>query len=391
MRLRTPRKLFCPSWTFEDFAELEVLDNVQSPLVMKGLYGKRNARGRQGALRKYAGRMGEHTERAVIKALEWLRIHQHTDGSWGENHKYGMTGLGLLTFLAHGETPTSKKYGYTVEKAIRWLVDNQGGEGFFTENAYEHGIATYAVSEAYGLTQIPSLRDTMNRAVGVIVDGQQPGGGWDYKFAQGARRDTSVSGWQIQALKAAKIALADDLEGINLALKKAIVDLKKIQADSGKFGYSLDPGEGSVGMTGIGVLCMQLLGYAKDPACGRGLRHLNNNVHDVVWLYPGEEGSGGHDLYGWYYITQAKFHYGKGWKAWNTQFAKAFTLAQNEDGSWDAPGSEASHGRVYSTTLAALTLQVYYRLLPTYQQGAVEAVETFEEDEGEEEELVEVT
>ena len=55
---------------------------------------------------------------------------------------------------------------------------------------------------------------------------------------------------------------------------------------------------------------------------------------------------------------------------------------QNEDGSWtsagdnrtDSTGKEIDLGPVYSTTLAALTLQVYYRFLPTYKPIAVEPV-----------------
>ena len=369
-----------------DFAALEVIDAVQSPLVMRGLYAGRSASGRRGALNRHAGKWAEHTERAVIRALEWLRENQKEDGSWDEGNKHAMTGLGLLTFLAHGETPTSERYGPTVEKAIRWLVNNQDEQGRLSGNVYEHGIATYAVSEAYGLTQIPSLREAMNKGVSVIIDGQQPGGGWDYGYAQTPRRDTSVTGWQVQALKAAKIANADDMSRIDTALRKSVADLKKVQKDStGRFGYSNDPGSGSIGMTGVGVLCMQLLGFADDPACRKGIDYLNAQDLPVEWVKEG----GGHDLYGWYYITQAKFHHGKKWKEWNNAFAKAFTRSQNEDGSWLAPGEEASRGKVYGTTFAALTLQVYYRLLPTYQQKAVEEV-NYSVEEEDEEDLVEV-
>jgi hypothetical protein len=47
---------------------------------------------------------------------------------------------------------------------------------------------------------------------------------------------------------------------------------------------------------------------------------------------------------------------------------------QLPDGHWDAPppGREDAYGPVYCTTLAALTLQVYYRGLPTYQAKAVQ-------------------
>ena len=153
-----------------DFAALDMLDDVQSPLVMSGLYAARSDQGRNDALRKYAGGVAKYTEVAVLKALEWLKEHQETDGSWDlikrsnlnkETGNAAMTGLGLLTFLAHGETPTSERYGETVEKAIRYLVSSQQADGGFTRlrsgpDVYAHAIATYAVSEAYGLTQIPA-------------------------------------------------------------------------------------------------------------------------------------------------------------------------------------------------------------------------------------------
>ena len=98
-----------------------------------------------------------------------------------------------------------------------------------------------------------------------------------------------------------------------------------------------------------------------------------------------------HALYGWYYVTQAKFHQGgKTWNNWNSEFARLYTRKQNEDGSWTSPAEdeEGPYGPVYSTTLAALTLQVYYRLLPTYQAEAVAPAEA--EDLEEEEDLIRV-
>lgn len=371
-----------------DFAALEMVDSVQSPLTIKGIYAGRSDAGRVGGLKR-AGRWAKYTEAAVLRALEWLKQNQNADGSWDTKDQSAMTGLGLLTFLAHGETPTSEAYGATVEAAIRYLVDTQGADGLWPHSGshvvYGHGIATYAVSEAFGLTQIPSLEDCMNRSVEVIVDGQQSGGGWDYSYKKTPRRDTSVSGWQIQALKAAYIANCT-VPGVKKALDRSINDLKTSQNSVGRLGYSNEPGQGSIGLTGVGALCMQLLGYADTSACKEAMDYLNNQDLDVDW-----DVEGNWALYGWYYITQAKFHDGKDFSSWNTKFAKAYTRNQNEDGSWTPPGDEAKQGVVYGTTLAALTLQVYYRLLPTYQQEAVETRPIEEVDDDEEDDLIEVS
>jgi Prenyltransferase and squalene oxidase repeat len=363
-----------------DLADLNVISDAKSPLVMKGLYEGRSASGRSRGLGG-AGKYAKDVEMSVNKALEWLKNNQEADGSWGPGNKEAMTGLAVLTFLANGETPSSEKYGATVEKGIKFLVSLQekngggkfsgwtpGGEGG-QPNSYAHGIATYAVSEAYGLTRIPSLKKVMEDAVAVILSGQQPGGSWDYGFRKTARRDASVAGWQIQALKAALIAGATN-PGIKEAIHLAVEDLKKHQhAESGMFAYSA-PDRGKLSITGVSVLCLEMAGEGKDSSTKRGLQALKEA--DIDWQKPMEW-----PMYSWYYITQAKFHAGGGdWDLWNQKFAREIIRNQNDDGSWTTAGknmdeknhgNELSYGNVYSTTLAALTLQVYYRFLPSYK------------------------
>jgi hypothetical protein len=368
-----------------DLNALAVVNDVQSPLVMKGLYGNRSAAGREAALAGGAGKYGKYTEAAVVKALEWLKRKQAADGSWGPN-KVAMTGLAILTYLAHGETTSSEKYGQTVEKAIRFLVSQQNEAGEFLDvknnpGPYAHGIATYAICEAYGLTRIPSLKPVMERAIGVIVAGQQAKGGWNYAYDKGSRRDTSVAGWQIQALKSAYIAGSDN-PSIKGALEKAAEDLKSAQdTATGEFYYTDRSSHHTDSITAIGALCLQLIGHAKDKETKMSLDALRDADCDWGKAPPWS-------LYAWYYITQAKFHSGgPGWTAWNSKFAKELTENQNEDGSWTSPsghhpeGKETNNGPVYSTTLAALTLQVYYRFLPTYKPIAVESEEADDADD----------
>lgn len=378
-----------------DYAAMDMVDSVQSPLVMKGLFAGRSSGGRAAALGAYGGEWAKYTEAAVLRALEWLKNHQLPDGSWGggangtENrNKAAMTGLGILTFLAHGETTSSEKYGPTVEKAIRFLVSQQAENGEFVKvvdpeakgvdnaPAYAHAIATYAISEAYGMTRIPSLKPVMEKAVDVILKGQQAGGGWDYGYRKTARRDTSVSGWHIQALKAAYIGGAEN-PGIKESMDKALVDLKSaFHAESGHFNYTDSGRRDSI--TAVAVLCFQLTGHAEEKESRAGVQTLSGTSCD--WQKPLDW-----PMYAWYYITQTKFHVGgQTWSGWNAKFARQFVRNQNEDGSWTSAGknlgegshgNEMSYGPVYSTTLAALTLQVYYRFLPTYKAVAVEPVD----------------
>lgn len=358
-----------------DFSGFDVVSDASSPLVMKGLYEGRSSGGRGGALAKYGGAHGRATESAVIKALEWLKNHQNPNGSWGPN-TVAMTGLGLLTFLAHGETTGSKMYGHVVRKAIDYLCsqqkdDGQFGAAYSQPGVYAHAIAAYAIAEAYGLCRIPDLKPRMEKSIGIIVKGQQPGGLWDYEYKKAERRDLSVSGWQVQALKAANINGAE-VPGLHEAIDKAMTGVKSMQgADSGRFGYS-DAGKGSDGVTGVGVLSLQLGGKAKDRETALGVKAMAE--FDCDWKNPTKW-----PMYAWYYITQAKFQAGGGtWNNWNSKFAPVLTKNQADDGHWDSPvgagaeNEETKQGPVYSTCLAALTLQVYYRFLPTYAPVKVE-------------------
>ena len=384
-----------------DFAELDVVESVKSPLVMKGLYANRNAGGRKAALGAHGG--SQRTEAAVLRALEWLKNHQLSDGSWGKNAKgggnrsqrVGYTGLGLLAFLAHGEMPGSGRYSKTIEKAIRFLVDGQDDTGGFSavktghEGVYAHGIATYAISEAYGMTKIPNLRSAMNRAVERIIEGQQSGGGFDYSYKDEGRRDTGVCGWNIQAMKAAKVA-GCNVSGLQASLDKALDDLRSVQSEAtGKFSYS-QKGAGNDNNTAIAVLCLQLTGHDESAEAKKGLAALKDSP--VIWDL---DESAAWIIYGWYYITQAKFHEGGGdWKKWNREFSSALVRNQSEDGSWTSPGRAEGARQTYSTTLAALSLQVYYRHLPSYKkddkgaQGAASADD--DSDDEDEESLIEV-
>ena len=61
-------------------------------------------------------------EEAVLKGLRWLKTNQSPDGSWGKP-PVGMTGLVLLAYFGHCETPASDEFGDSCLKGIVYLVD----------------------------------------------------------------------------------------------------------------------------------------------------------------------------------------------------------------------------------------------------------------------------
>ena len=295
-----------------------------------------------------------------------------------------MTGLALLTYLAHGERQDSASYGETVQKGVQYLMEvgrkNNGKLG--TQNLeYQHAIATYALAENYALTQIGDLLDVLEKSVNIITISQAPNGSWDYGYNSKGREDpkrpggdTSIAGWNVQALKAAKLS-GVKVQGIDASMQKALGFMRTIYDDKSKrFGYAVK-GSGGPGLIGVGLLCMEFLG-AGDSKEARGALSTTRDLK-CEWAR-----ANGRKSYDWYYLTQALFQAGGSyWIGWNRQFRDEIIRHQKADGSWPPPGGETSNPEgekndwvsnpkdrpVYHTTLLCMMLEVYYRFLPTFK------------------------
>ena len=361
--------------------------NVKSKLVLPGLCpgGVRTATGRNDTLIGGPGWGGKDTEEAVMRTLRWLKKTQAEDGSWPKN-RIAMTGLAVLTFLAHSETPgRSEEFGATVQKAIEFLLAQQKPDGRFMGvdgNDYSHPIATYALCEAYGMTLNPNILEVVKNALVPIVNGQHPSGGWTYQMNPGQekddagresgkyRDDTSYMGWCVQALKAARLAQVNVPHlDLDKACKLAVRGFKGNAAPGGGFGYT-SPGTG--GLTSVGTLCLQLLGAsdARETKLSSDLMapwkpsfaDKANGIGDSLQYY-------------YYYATQSKFHFGgPRWENWNKEMKAVYVTAQKIeknaiqdtkgrdcDIGWWENGDTHTDRPVMDTCLAALQLMVYYR------------------------------
>ena len=158
-----------------DFSDALDIKANDTPLKISALYEGRSTIGRMNALKKAGG--NQKTESAVLRALRWLKKTQNENGSWtaDKNYSDAITGLCLLAYLAHGETPTSEEFGITVQKSMQFLADrvnaNALPHGTVNEKnhyPYVNGIVAYALAEAYGMTKIPFLRPPMEAAVGIF-------------------------------------------------------------------------------------------------------------------------------------------------------------------------------------------------------------------------------
>ena len=408
---RTPRDVLSDVIGFSDPAEfthlgdsqpftpqlapVDAVANIRSPKIMPNIYG-RDRPGTPGGIGGKPPPGGvTPEERAVWRTLRWLKKCQESDGCWttgsggypqAEHNgaPAAMTGLAVLTYLAHNELPDDEEFGPTVERALRWLMDRMGPDGRIGDrkdnNNYGLPISAYALSEAYGMTRIPMIRDAAARAISAVVKGQNSGLLWNYDcHAAPDRNDLSYSSWCIQALKAAHMA-GLEVEGLQDATKKAIEGLKLNWAQnfdgSGSFTYTRDSKDATK-LSCAGVLSMQFLGAGKEPRVRQAMAGMQDATCN--WGAPW----GGNPLYYWYYYTQCRFQANDNWKAWDAQYRpqmcrsqivipKAILDTQGklvDIGYWKNPSnSELCKAYVYNTTLCALTLTVPYRYLPTYKQ-----------------------
>ena len=355
---------------------------------VNSMYANRmNNQMRTSSIARYGGgaTKADQLEGGVYRALNWLQQHQSEDGSWGAAYRPAMTGLSLLAMLAHGETQTSKQYGETVQKGVQWLMDQgRKNKNVFSNQhpEYQHAIATYALSEDYALTQIGDLLTVLEGAVDKIVASQCDSGAWNYGYNKAVTDerpfggDLSISGWNIQALKAAKNAGVHS-KGLDEAMRKALDFCRTVYDDkSHRFGYT-KKGGGSDGLLGVGILSMTFLGAGDSKEARSALRDASTKVH-CDWGKASEGSS-----YVWYYMTQAMFQGGGSyWVGWNREFRDTLLKNQMADGHWTVPGSKEDippadakwkqisnpkDSPVYHTAMLCMMLEVYYRFLPTFK------------------------
>jgi len=346
---------------------------------------------RQGDTRKqYIEIFGgtEETEKAVNRGLVWLAQHQNADGSWslnrfqenckdkhpnctgpgGESSNTAATGMALLPFLAAGNTQADGEYAKVVAAGLQWLIDHQKPDGELLgpgdqQKMYSQGIAAIALCEAFGMTQDPAFREPAERALQYIINAQNKNtGGWRYN--PGEAGDTSVVGWQVMALKSGEMAglavPAATQEGVRRWLKS----VEGNQPVGGKFGYT--DRNVSPAMSAEGLLCLQFLGTSRnDPAMRAGADYLLTQL---------PEKSQGATSYYWYYGTQVMYHMqGNYWQEWNAALRDMVVETQIKDGhmagTWNPIDNwEHRGGRIYSTSIKLLLLEIYYRHLPLYEQ-----------------------
>ena len=339
------------------------------------------------------------SERALQKGLEWLARNQGPEGNWNSND-LGLVGMGALAFLSAGYLPGRGRYGNTVQRALDFVTRNAKPSGLLNisnaqRDMYNHGLAAFALGQAYGMTNDKALSNVLDKSLKLISNTQAEDGGWDYRARrQGRGHDLSLVVMQAKALRGAMdsgLEVSPEVVGSAIQSvrryyksrsgKNGLSNPKAAMLEAGQFTYS--GGHGTLAMAAAGVVCLQEFGQYADWRIGKNL--------DVIQAAIGRDSSPGarngklpcEDAYTLYYVGQALYQVGgKRWRESYPRLRDYLVASQMlnsgesaQDGLWrDHKRVGGQPGDLYGTAVACFVLAMPNRYLPILQEGKIDSI-----------------
>jgi len=311
-------------------------------------------------------------EAAINKGMDFLEAKQDTKGFWqnsARTKRIEITMWCLLAYLANGHTPNKGPYRQTVEKGLKWLVDNASQltfkEAWHHENLVRNTeldaplLLTFLSTLGKGTAKIPNedlviicergvknvlLRQRENKGETSLEDGFNVGG-WG---------NIDNSYWCTLSLLYAR---QQGIQVPDIALEEALKFWKRhyIPQHSAYIGTS-----GNIGLNPFhvytirAVIVSSLLGESDTPEIKGGMETLKAcDMGNPLWFW-GMKGpskhqhsnrteSGGHSrmLGEWYMAMHLGGAQPDEQKNARLIFQTQILKRQNEDGSFRHPGKES--------------------------------------------------
>jgi hypothetical protein len=293
--------------------------------------------------------------------LAWLAHHQQANGGYAIGQSAaGITGLAGLAFMSGGNLPGRGKYGENVRNCLKFVLNSCQDSGLISADAmhapmYGHGFATLFLSEVYGMTGDPAIKEKLENAVRLIVRTQNREGGWRYMPAP-MDADISVTICQVMALRGARDAgIYVPATTVDNAIK--YVMSCRVPSDGG-FGYMTRSGGSGFARSAAGVASLYYAGIFE----GNDLQH----GVDYVFKFLPNKGHQNQDFeqyyyYGNYYAVQAMFLAGgKYWAQWYPAIRDQLIKRRTNE-HWSGDQNDD-----YATSLALIILQMPNRYLPVF-------------------------
>ena len=335
-------------------------------------------------------------QNAVKRGLEWLARHQLPDGSWNFDHSRaenctcgdpgtmtgctnGATALGVLPFLGTGQTHREGSYKKIIGSGLLYLCRNMkadpqlGGSLWQEEGGMDaHGLASLCLTETYAMTKDRNLKRPAQAALLFSQNAQDPGsGGWGYSPGEYGNTQTTTlqlllmrSGWRGFLCTSAQ------------CVENGMAFLDLTAQEDGAFYGCAAPGKEFESTAAALLARIYCDGWTADhPALRKG----------VEWIV--ETGPTENVRSNFYATILIRQHRGDAWEKWHTELGERLVESQiadgsHADGSWDpigvsgesdgVSGESSRHwresgGRLYTTAFSLMTLEVYYRHMPIYQ------------------------
>lgn len=377
---RAPKPSLGLKMTPRQFGDLEAPTIGELGPVSINLFGRGDylaAMGRSGSL---------ETRTAVDAALRWLALHQEPQGYW-DVHKWdledvgatpessggshgksvkGVTGFAILAFMGGGHTIRKGEYRTHLYRSLDWLLKEQDAKtGEVSKNMYEQAICTIALCEAFGRAPDERIGLAARKAVDYCVNARAKDDGWRYSYQHEPPSDMSVSSWFLQALKTAKLAnmkFDHTVFSRGLTYVDQLTDKGGVGDTSGGVGYTYQEGL-NYGGNGRPALTCAAMVIRQFSGLGVKAKVLLKGAKLTKEKEPDWEDK---DFYYWYYATYAMHNMGGEYRIWWNRRIRDVLLDNqtkqgHQAGSWDPEGVRWGAGRVYTTALGALCLEVYYR------------------------------
>ncbi len=293
-------------------------------------------------------------ERIYTKGLQFLMRNQTSEGNW-KDLPYGgepaVVGFSVLSMLAHGDDPNFGPYSESIRHGLDFILKQANPKtGYIGKTMYNHGFATLALAEAYGMVDDARIGPALLKAVQLILTSQanNPLGAWRYA-PESPDADTTVSGAQMVALFAARnagIAVPED------AIEKGLKFFARMQTAEGGFGYS-SPAGPNAARAAIGCLVLSLAKEKNSKSFQTAFEYLKKT--------PPDQNYGQYYLY---YASQAFFQGSpQAWQVWNRKNIATLKASQSAEGNW-----EGQFGSTFATSASLLSLALNYRFLPIYER-----------------------
>jgi hypothetical protein len=298
-------------------------------------------------------------EAAIDRGLAYLVKVQKEDGSWHDMYPVGNTAGVLMAFMVKGHFPGEGPYAPTLNKGLDYLLKQSktAPDGYVGDAMYEHGLATLAFSELWGMCKEKDdeVKKALHLAVRVLQRSQSMLGGWRYN-PDGTDADTSSTSMQVVALASAREAGAPVRKE---TMEKATQFYELCwESDSGGFRYAPWRIGPNFPRTAASTYALMLCGQRNSEMVKGGLRYLLNLPQGA---FQGNE----YYFYAHYYAIQVMVQAGQTqYKKWYPRIRDALILKQHVEGSWTGD----SGCKPLGTAMAIIVLGAPYRFIPIYQR-----------------------